>query len=80
MPFVRRPDTPLPRRFVVGVWMAIVVGLLLVWFWNPLFHTDCSPPCDWAGFVLVGVLALGLGVLLVAKVLWVLRARAKRKR
>jgi hypothetical protein len=69
-PTMARSDRSLPRKFFYGVWLTTLLGVILVVFWVPLFNVDCPTPCDWGGFVIVGLVQLALVVLLIAKIAW----------
>ena len=73
-----RSPSRLPRPFVIGVWSASIIGVLLMWFAIPLFGLECEPPCDGLAYVAVGILQLGIVVLIVAKLTWVVRARLRK--
>lgn len=76
-----RSPARLPRPFVYGVWSLTVAGFLLLWFAIPLFGLDCLRPCDGTPVAMgaFGVLQLGIIVLIVAKLVWIVRARLRRR-
>jgi hypothetical protein len=64
---------------VYGVWSLTVAGFLLLWFAIPLFGVDCLQPCDGVAYAALGVLELGIMVLIVAKLVWIVRARLRSR-
>ena len=68
----------LPRPFVLSVWSVTIACFLLLWFVIPTFDHDCLSPCDGYAYAALGVLEVGIALLILAKLLWIIRARVRR--
>jgi hypothetical protein len=68
----------LPRPFVLSVWSVTIACFLLLWFVMPTLDHDCLSPCDGYAYAALGVLELGIALLILAKLLWIIRARVRR--
>jgi hypothetical protein len=68
----------LPRPFVLCVWSVTIACFLLLWFVMPTLDHDCLSPCDGYAYAALGVLELGIALLILAKLLWIIRARVRR--
>jgi hypothetical protein len=44
----------------------------------PTFDHDCLSPCDGYAYAALGVLKVGIALLILAKLLWIIRARVRR--
>jgi hypothetical protein len=52
--------------------------LLLLWFVIPAFDHDCLSPCDGYAYAGLGVAEVAIALLILAKLLWIIRARVRR--
>jgi hypothetical protein len=52
--------------------------LLLLWFVIPALDHDCLSPCDGYGYAGLGVAEVAIALLILAKLLWIIRARVRR--
>jgi hypothetical protein len=66
------PQVLCPQRLV-----GHIACFLLLWFVIPTFDHDCLSPCDGYAYAL-GVLEVGIALLILAKLLWIIRARVRR--
>jgi hypothetical protein len=66
------------QTLVLSVWSVTIACFLLLWFVMPTLDHDCLSPCDGYAYAALGVLELGIALLILAKLLWIIRARVRR--
>jgi len=74
-----RSESRLPRTFVWGVWSVVALAFVVPWVAFSLLDIECRAPCDGPTYVFLGILQLAVLVLVVAKLVWLARARVRRE-
>jgi hypothetical protein len=63
--------------FVWGVWSVVALAFVVPWVAFSLLDIECRAPCDGPTYVFLGILQLAVLVLVVAKLVWLARARIR---
>lgn len=66
------------QTLVLSVWSVTIACFLVLWFVIPTFDHDYLSPCDGYAYAALGVLEVGIAPLILAKLLWMIRARVRR--